>query len=227
MLPSMTLATRPGGRILTRNARAPRVARFTSPAAAPAPAHGQPARAVHATAAPGGADGPAGASTSSRAVPEEASSAPSSTPDLAASVTAAACLLLASAGPAWADAADAAGAADFSKGGFAKESYYVTLGLFLLSLPGEREKERGRERRDGEGRGQWGRTRTGGRGRRGPTSTTSHFFLSFFFRPLVPGQARPEGQARAQGVRSPRACRPGRHALGRPGPPDLPVLQGK
>ena len=25
---------------------------------------------------------------------------------------------------------------DFSKGGFAKESYYVTLGLFLLSLPG-------------------------------------------------------------------------------------------
>ena len=26
--------------------------------------------------------------------------------------------------------------ADFSKGGFAKESYYVTLGLFLLSLPG-------------------------------------------------------------------------------------------
>lgn len=26
---------------------------------------------------------------------------------------------------------------DFSKGGFAKESYYVTLGLFLLSLPGE------------------------------------------------------------------------------------------
>lgn len=26
---------------------------------------------------------------------------------------------------------------DFSKGGFAKESYYVTLGLFLLSLPGK------------------------------------------------------------------------------------------
>lgn len=26
---------------------------------------------------------------------------------------------------------------DFSKGGFAKESYYVTLGLFLISLPGE------------------------------------------------------------------------------------------
>jgi hypothetical protein len=25
---------------------------------------------------------------------------------------------------------------DFSKGGFAKESYYVTLGLFLISLPG-------------------------------------------------------------------------------------------
>ncbi len=25
---------------------------------------------------------------------------------------------------------------DFSQGGFAKESYYVTLGLFLLSLPG-------------------------------------------------------------------------------------------
>ena len=28
--------------------------------------------------------------------------------------------------------------ADFSQGGFAKESYYVTLGLFLLSLPGPR-----------------------------------------------------------------------------------------
>jgi hypothetical protein len=27
-------------------------------------------------------------------------------------------------------------AVDFSKGGFAKESYYVTLGLFLISLPG-------------------------------------------------------------------------------------------
>lgn len=33
--------------------------------------------------------------------------------------------------------AAAAAATDFSKGGFAKESYYVTLGLFLLSLPGE------------------------------------------------------------------------------------------
>lgn len=31
----------------------------------------------------------------------------------------------------------ASAAVDFSKGGFAKESYYVTLGLFLLSLPGE------------------------------------------------------------------------------------------
>ena len=28
--------------------------------------------------------------------------------------------------------------ADFSQGGFAKESYYVTLGLFLLSLPGSK-----------------------------------------------------------------------------------------
>ena len=28
-------------------------------------------------------------------------------------------------------------AVDFSKGSFAKESYYVTLGLFLISLPGE------------------------------------------------------------------------------------------
>lgn len=25
---------------------------------------------------------------------------------------------------------------DFSKGSFAKESYYVTLGLFLITLPG-------------------------------------------------------------------------------------------
>lgn len=33
--------------------------------------------------------------------------------------------------------AQAADTADFSKGGFAKESYYVTLGLFLLSLPGK------------------------------------------------------------------------------------------
>lgn len=30
----------------------------------------------------------------------------------------------------------AAETTDFSKGGFAKESYYVTLGLFLISLPG-------------------------------------------------------------------------------------------
>ena len=33
-------------------------------------------------------------------------------------------------------AARADQSADFSQGGFAKESYYVTLGLFLLSLPG-------------------------------------------------------------------------------------------
>lgn len=42
----------------------------------------------------------------------------------------AAALWLAAGGPA--AAADAVGS-----GGFAKESYYVTLGLFLLSLPGE------------------------------------------------------------------------------------------
>ena len=39
-------------------------------------------------------------------------------------------MLLAPALPAMADGTD------FSQGGFAKESYYVTLGLFLLSLPG-------------------------------------------------------------------------------------------
>ena len=32
---------------------------------------------------------------------------------------------------------------DFSKGGFAKESYYVTLGLFLISLPGAAQLQQG------------------------------------------------------------------------------------
>ena len=133
MLPSMAVATRPGGSMALRGACPPQAGRFTRPAAA---AHGS--RAAAAAAVPSGADAP-GTSTSAHAVPEEVDAQSSSvTPDLAASVTAAACLLLASAGPAWADAVDAASAAgtDFSKGGFAKESYYVTLGLFLLSLPG-------------------------------------------------------------------------------------------
>lgn len=56
-------------------------------------------------------------------------------------VAAAALAWLAAAPAAFADddavvAAAASAATDFSKGGFAKESYYVTLGLFLLSLPG-------------------------------------------------------------------------------------------
>ena len=58
------------------------------------------------------------------------------------SVAAAALAWLAAAPAAFADddavvAAAASAATDFSKGGFAKESYYVTLGLFLLSLPGQ------------------------------------------------------------------------------------------
>lgn len=51
---------------------------------------------------------------------------------LTASTSSALALWLFSALPAFAE-----DTVDFSKGGFAKESYYVTLGLFLISLPGK------------------------------------------------------------------------------------------
>lgn len=74
-------------------------------------------------------------------------------------VAAAALAWLAAAPAAFADddavvAAAASAATDFSKGGFAKESYYVTLGLFLLSLPGQLVLGIGRGTRAGGKKGE-------------------------------------------------------------------------
>jgi hypothetical protein len=122
-----------------RARRAARGSRACPPTAAPPrPLH----RSTLAAAAGRGADAPV-ASTSDRETVDQPRAARGAGHDGAAALTALATSVLAAAGPAWADAADTA--TDFSKGGFAKESYYVTLGLFLLSLPGEGRRDLGGE----------------------------------------------------------------------------------
>ena len=132
MLAAFSISTRRVGLGATAHCgpRGPR----SRPATAPLTALHALHRSVHA-AASRDADAPV-ASTSDRGCEAVTQRHAAAGRDVTSALTAVATMLLAAAGPAWADAS-AATTTDFSKGSFAKESYYVTLGLFLLSLPGE------------------------------------------------------------------------------------------